>query len=140
MDEIIVIQKINRAWSSVYVVTYPSVYEACGWLIFEMEALHKLFKLTFDEATYKSIIEALHRDNIVLATQLFNNLKHIKGKASIPYMFTIMRVDLTNNKVLMVDGIELNGNSSAKKEIECRVCKKMNDVGVSECWNCGNHP
>lgn len=27
-----------------------------------------------------------------------------------------------------------------KKEISCSVCKRMNDEGVSVCWNCGNHP
>jgi hypothetical protein len=30
--------------------------------------------------------------------------------------------------------------STARQEKPCQVCSKMNDVGVSICWMCGNQP
>jgi hypothetical protein len=45
------------------------------------------------------------------------------------------RLKLLNNA-----GTNVQLSSSKREENPCQVCKRMNDVGVKTCWNCGNKP
>jgi hypothetical protein len=47
---------------------------------------------------------------------------------------------ISSSLVLNIIERFLNEDQINKKEFPCKLCKRMNDVGVSMCWFCGNNP
>jgi len=66
---------------------------------------------------------------------LFDFLEKYKGQVSysgvpLDEIYKIIDIILPNNQSAGTSTIEQS----------CRICHKMNDIGVQVCWNCGSNP
>lgn len=35
---------------------------------------------------------------------------------------------------------DIHNQNNVRQEKPCRLCQRKNDIGVTVCWSCGNHP
>lgn len=61
----------------------------------------------------------------------------VRTEGSIPMPNTIIFTDIDEDEDEDEDPILIE---NIKVEESCQSCGRTNDVGVSVCWNCGNHP
>lgn len=104
----------------------------------------------------------LTRDRIKIGLRICNNSSWAVGCIAVVisseyndiHYGQVVDIEWQHNKtkdILMIDRAVKTGNWSIASdqcinpilqriEQPCRICTKMNDTGITICWNCGNHP